>query len=491
MRAWVSRRIRNLWLVPFAADFLAVSAAYYATLVVRFDRTFGQEIFSEINRLLGVRPTGALGDQFRVFYFVSAPRIVLLLTAVLCVLYALHDLYPGRRFIRPRPTAWNVLRANLAALGMFFVYFYLRRNVFHPRGYFVTVLFLNVLFCVLFRGAAEALLRWLRLRFGFDRCPALLIGSGSRADFLADYVQRLQPHGIALAGREGFDAAMPCDRWLDGIEARSRELGVAMLIVAEPMLTVNQIMQILERAARLQVAVKVLSDRLDVLNEQAGQPVDMIRGVPLVHFNAPEDSRVYQSVKKGVGLLAAWPLTLVALPLMGAIAAAIALFSRGSLFFVQERIGINRIPFRMWKFRTMHSDAEEQQASVEPFNESDSGLFKMRRDPRITAVGRVLRRFSLDELPQLFNVLRGEMTFVGPRPLPWRDFRNYYEQWHYTRHEGLPGLTCLWQVSGRSEIGFQDMCVLDVYYLRNQNWILDVKILLKTFWVVLFARGAY
>jgi lipopolysaccharide/colanic/teichoic acid biosynthesis glycosyltransferase len=128
---------------------------------------------------------------------------------------------------------------------------------------------------------------------------------------------------------------------------------------------------------------------------------------------------------------------------------------------------------------------------MEEFNESPDVVFKMRRDPRVTPVGRFLRRFSLDELPQLLNVLRGEMALVGPRPLPRRDFAGYYEQWHYGRHDGLPGLTCLWQVSGRSEIDFQNMCLLDVYYLRNQGWILDLKLLMRSAWVVLFGRGAY
>ena len=159
--------------------------------------------------------------------------------------------------------------------------------------------------------------------------------------------------------------------------------------------------------------------------------------------------------------------------------------------FVQERMGVNRKPFRMFKFRTMYDRAEEMRAQIEEFNESSGGLFKIRMDPRITPVGRFLRRFSLDEVPQLLNVVRGEMVLVGPRPLPRRDFENYYEEWHYSRHQGMPGLTCLWQVSGRSDLDFHNMCILDVYYLRNQGWLMDLKILLKTIWVVLFARGAY
>jgi lipopolysaccharide/colanic/teichoic acid biosynthesis glycosyltransferase len=145
----------------------------------------------------------------------------------------------------------------------------------------------------------------------------------------------------------------------------------------------------------------------------------------------------------------------------------------------------------MVKFRTMHNRADEVQAQLEELNESGEGLFKVRRDPRVTPVGRFLRRFSLDELPQLWNVLRGEMLLVGPRPLPRRDFENYYEQWHYQRHGGLPGLTCLWQVSGRSDIAFHNMCILDVYYLENASLWLDLRILLRTVGVVLFAKGAY
>jgi lipopolysaccharide/colanic/teichoic acid biosynthesis glycosyltransferase len=169
----------------------------------------------------------------------------------------------------------------------------------------------------------------------------------------------------------------------------------------------------------------------------------------------------------------------------------IRLTSRGPALFVQERIGINRRPFQMFKFRTMYNRADEMQAEIEELNESGEGLFKIRHDPRVTPVGRLLRRFSLDELPQLFNVLKGNMNIVGPRPLPRRDFNNYYEKWHYNRHEGLPGLTCLWQVSGRSDVNFYNMCILDVYYLRNRSSVLDAKILLRTIGVVLFAKGAY
>jgi lipopolysaccharide/colanic/teichoic acid biosynthesis glycosyltransferase len=182
---------------------------------------------------------------------------------------------------------------------------------------------------------------------------------------------------------------------------------------------------------------------------------------------------------------------LVLTPVLLLVALCIRLTSSGPALFRQERIGVNRKPFTILKFRTMFAGSESDQADMEHLNESQGALFKIRQDPRVTPVGRVLRRFSLDELPQLVNVVRGEMALVGPRPLPRRDFENYYEDWHYGRHAGLPGITCLWQISGRSLVHFEDMCILDIYYLRNRDWIQDVAILLRTAQAVFLSRGAY
>ena len=173
-------------------------------------------------------------------------------------------------------------------------------------------------------------------------------------------------------------------------------------------------------------------------------------------------------------------------------AALVRATSPGPALFRQKRYGINRRTFTMFKFRTMYVDAEKRLADLESQNKmGKGGLFKIAHDPRITPVGHPLRRFSIDELPQLFNVLRGDMRFVGPRPLPERDFNNYYRDWHYGRHLGTPGLTCLWQVSGRSDIDFPSMCILDLYYVRNNSWALDLSILFRTVAVIFNGKGAY
>jgi lipopolysaccharide/colanic/teichoic acid biosynthesis glycosyltransferase len=160
------------------------------------------------------------------------------------------------------------------------------------------------------------------------------------------------------------------------------------------------------------------------------------------------------------------------------------------VFFRDLRVGLNEREFGMIKFRTMYEDAPERQARLEAENEAEGALFKVRDDPRVTRVGRLLRRFSLDEVPQVLNVLRGEMSLVGPRPLPLRDFE-LLEPWHRKRYLVLPGMTGLWQIAGRSDLGFDDLVRLDFYYLENWSIWLDISILVRTIPAVLAGRGAY
>ncbi len=185
-------------------------------------------------------------------------------------------------------------------------------------------------------------------------------------------------------------------------------------------------------------------------------------------------------------------LLLLLSPIYLLIAILIKFDSPGPIFFRQERIGLHGRKFKIWKFRTMVVDAEKLQASLEAKNEIKDGiLFKIKDDPRVTPVGKFLRRYSLDELPQLFNVFLGEMSLVGPRPLPCRDVEKFTSR-HFIRQEVLPGITGLWQVSGRSNIdNFEDAFKLDIAYIENWSFWLDLKILLKTVKVVLQKTGAY
>jgi lipopolysaccharide/colanic/teichoic acid biosynthesis glycosyltransferase len=168
----------------------------------------------------------------------------------------------------------------------------------------------------------------------------------------------------------------------------------------------------------------------------------------------------------------------------------IKLSSSGSVLYADPRIGLGQQPFQMLKFRTMVTGASEEQEALEEDNEASGPLFKIRDDPRVTQVGRLLRRLSIDEVPNVINVLRGEMSLVGPRPLPLRDY-NQLEEWHRRRYNVLPGMTGLWQVAGRSDLTFDDLVRLDFYYIENWSIWLDISILLKTPGAVLARKGAY
>ncbi|MBA2750467.1 MAG: exopolysaccharide biosynthesis polyprenyl glycosylphosphotransferase [Tatlockia sp.] len=201
-------------------------------------------------------------------------------------------------------------------------------------------------------------------------------------------------------------------------------------------------------------------------------------------------------VKRSIDLCCSIILSIIILPVYLVIALIIKLDSSGVVFFKQERIGLHGQKFKIWKFRTMVSNAEKMQKDLEAKNEIKDGiLFKMKNDPRITRVGKFLRAYSLDELPQLLNVIIGEMSLVGPRPLPIRDVEKFqisHQISHLIRQEVLPGITGLWQVSGRSNINnFEDAVKLDINYIENWSLFLDLTILFKTFKVVLLKTGAY
>jgi exopolysaccharide biosynthesis polyprenyl glycosylphosphotransferase len=195
-------------------------------------------------------------------------------------------------------------------------------------------------------------------------------------------------------------------------------------------------------------------------------------------------------VKRGLDVTLSLALLLSIAPVLVVIGLLVKLTSRGPVLFRQERIGRNKRRFFIYKFRTMVPNAEKLQPALEGLNEAAGPVFKIRNDPRVTPIGRLLRRTSLDELPQLFNVLRGDMSLVGPRPLPVRDYEGFDQDWQRRRFSVRPGITCLWQVNGRSNIAFDHWMKLDLQYLDEWSIWLDVKILAQTIPAVLKRSGA-
>jgi exopolysaccharide biosynthesis polyprenyl glycosylphosphotransferase len=260
------------------------------------------------------------------------------------------------------------------------------------------------------------------------------------------------------------------------------------LIVTDSDYSERDLLQMVEHAHRSGVKVRVAPKTTELL-VQRGEYVPG-QGVPLFELRPPVFAGTDWAVKRAFDIVVSSLVLVVGLPLWLAIAAVIKLTSDGPVLYSDPRVGLGERTFEMFKFRTMFQGAAELRGELDELNEAGGALFKMRSDPRVTRIGAVLRRLSIDELPNMLNVLRGEMSLVGPRPLPAADYA-LLEEWHRKRSFVLPGMTGLWQISGRSDLSFDDLVRLDFYYLENWSIWLDITILAKTLPAVLSSRGAY
>jgi exopolysaccharide biosynthesis polyprenyl glycosylphosphotransferase len=290
------------------------------------------------------------------------------------------------------------------------------------------------------------------------------------------------------ASRGGIDYQILGDeRPGPGVQRALSQLQLDELIVADGG-SESELLALVEHAHRRGVTVRVAPRTTELLVER-GHYVPG-QAVPLFELRPPILAGGDWIVKRSFDLLVSALIIVVGAPLWIVLALAIKLSSRGPVFYADERIGLGERPFRMLKLRTMVANAAHGQAALEAVNEASGALFKIRDDPRVTRLGRVLRRFSIDEVPNVVNVLRGQMSLVGPRPLPLRDHARL-EDWHRRRADVLPGMTGLWQIAGRSDLSFDDLVRLDFYYLENWSLWLDITILVKTLPAVVSRRGAY
>ena len=309
----------------------------------------------------------------------------------------------------------------------------------------------------------------LRRTLGSDR-------SGIRYEFLGAIV----PNGDA--------GDLPVLGGLDAVPRILREHDVHELIVTDGGFGERDLLELVEEAHRFGAKVKIAPRTTELLLQRAEYIPG--EGAPLFELRPPALAGSEWALKRGFDLVVSSIVIVAGLPLWLAVAGAVKLSSRGPVFYRDRRIGLSERPFGMMKFRTMYANAAARQGALEADNEASGPLFKIKDDPRVTPVGRFLRRYSLDEMPQVLNVLWGEMSLVGPRPLPIRDYEQLLP-WHRKRYLVLPGMTGLWQVSGRIDLSFDDLVRLDFYYIENWSVWLDITILARTLPAVLARRGAY
>ncbi|MDX6512913.1 MAG: hypothetical protein QOE36_2417 [Gaiellaceae bacterium] len=362
---------------------------------------------------------------------------------------------------------------------------------YHTFGLTPVALVLTAALIGLLRASYEVLTKDIFRIVGIRR-RALLVGEGehlthlhqtlgaARGGIAYDFVGAIAP------ADDGVDLPVLGDLGaLPGILATRR---VDELIVTDSGFDDEQVLEIVEQAHRCGVQVRIAPKTTELLT-QRGEYVPG-QGVPLFELRPPVFAGTDWAVKRAFDVAVSGLLIVVGLPVWLVVAALVKLTSSGPVFYRDRRIGLGEREFGMLKFRTMYANASAQQARLEEHNEATGALFKIRDDPRVTPVGRVLRRLSLDEIPQVLNVLLGEMSLVGPRPLPVRDHA-MLEDWHRKRYLVLPGMSGLWQISGRGSLSFDDLVRLDFYYLENWSIWLDISILAKTIPAVLVRRGAY
>jgi exopolysaccharide biosynthesis polyprenyl glycosylphosphotransferase len=348
-----------------------------------------------------------------------------------------------------------------------------------------------------FDTAARAAARGVAHRRGPLRQRTVIVGSGLVADRLVDRLDRHAEFGLEAIGivdddvhTLNGDQPLPILGSLDQLDTVLDECDVDRVIVAFSRASHQELLNCIRACRDRRIAVDVVPRLFELLD--GARSLNQIGGLPLLSIGAPPLNASSRAAKRALDVFVSALALIVLSPLLIAIAIAIKLTSRGPVFFRQVRAGRAGKEFMLFKFRSMYADADERKRQFEAENEAADGvMFKIREDPRITAVGGFLRRTSLDELPQLINVLLGEMSLVGPRPLILEESKHAARTWHARRLDLRPGLTGLWQISGRSDLPFQEMVRFDYQYVAGWSMARDIEILLATVPVVLSGRGAY
>ncbi len=456
-------RIVSLLICDYAAIFLAIFTALAVKTGIQGDFVF-QAVLDQTQSYIGFA------------YLVTV------------LLFARSDLYAERA---RRPGLPRIVTALFQATVVMVVFALADGQKFQSYYVFYGSLFFGVVYVNTFRWVHAGVTGALLEKAGFSR-RALVVGGGRHAEFVGRALEdspRLPVEVVGCVSPDGRpQGGLPALGRTDDIPAVLAEHAIQDVVIADPDFPQERAVELADHCHQRGVAVHVAPTTMEILLQRA----EFVPGqsLPLFTLKPPVFDGLDFALKRGFDLVGATFLMVLLSPVLLACAVATRLSSRGPVLYRSIRPGMGGEPFACMKFRTMRTDADARQADLEEMNEADGALFKIREDPRVTPVGRVLRRFSLDELPQLANVLRGDMSLVGPRPLPMRDFQRL-DDWHKKRYLVLPGITGLWQVSGRAELEFDDLVRLDFLYLERWSIALDLVIILKTVPAVLRRHGAF
>lgn len=436
----------------------------------------------------------AVDPAFDVPYAVYLP-FVAIFTLLLILVFRQQGVYRLRRKISWFDEFYAIVNGTATGTIITIVFIFLYRPSFYSRVIFIYAGLLSVTILGLSRLIKVTALRRMR-RKGVGTKRVLIIGAGEVARTVMRMVVANPEAGFDVVGFLDDNPAKgstDIGRFkalgsIDNLANILVEEEIDEVIITLPWQHHRKIIGVMTQCERRNVQPRIVPDLFQMtLNRMH---VEEIAGVPMIGIKEVGIGGLNQVVKRTIDVVIGALALFLGAPLMGLIALMIKMESPGPVLFKQERLGKNGRRFTVYKFRSMIKGAEEQIAELGELNEADGPLFKIKDDPRLTRLGKWLRRLSLDELPQFYNVLRGEMSLIGPRP-PLPAEVEQYQEWHKRRLEVSPGITGLWQVSGRSELTFDEMALLDIYYIENWSLGLDTKILWQTIPRVIFGDGAY
>jgi exopolysaccharide biosynthesis polyprenyl glycosylphosphotransferase len=491
----LKERARTLAVSIFLLDLTLVAAAFLAAYGVR-------------DALLPrIAP-----DTFptRLYPLAEYLPLLPLALAIWGAMLLLSGRYRSHRTVPILDEAWAIIRVCAVGAAFFSLLLYVARideqllgNDRISRFWIFLFAIFSCVFLLTEKLGLRITSRWVRMH-GFNYRTVLIVGTGPTALAIADSIHGHRYWGFRILGfiangvsgnsgngGNGFPAGFPRSWPILGEVADIPRI-VESNAVDDVIFAVHR--RDLDRLEDLFLSLQEQGIRtrlaLDLFpHTRAKVQLEELDGMPLLSFATAPTSHVQLLAKRALDVALAALLLFLGLPVVLAVATAIKLTSGGNVLFRQTRCGLNGRFFTLYKFRTMVEDAEELRRELMHLNEMNGPVFKLKADPRVTALGRFLRRFSLDELPQLWNVLRGDMSLVGPRP-PIPEEVAKYERWQRRRLAMKPGMTCLWQISGRNELDFHRWMELDLEYIDSWTPLLDLKILVKTIPAVLSGRGA-
>ena len=469
---------RRSWLLPallVVSDGLATSLAFYAAWYARYIAQLGPDI-----------------DDFSFVPYSNWFPLQLWLIPLLVITFQLAGLYRARRGIEWFDDIPAIIRGTALGVMILFTAVALTRYPASSRLTYILVWAFSAALIVLGRAWVQFVLAQLHRRgVGVER--VLVVGGNNLGKMIMQSLDARAHLGYRVVGfvDDDWDADFAKFRrlgGLDDVERLAEQERIDHVVVALPSASHAAILRIVDHCRGAHVRFRLVPDLYEMSLSRVD--VDTVSGIPLIGLREVSIRGANAVAKRATDIVISATVLLFCAPLLALIALLIRLESPGPVLYRHVRIGKNGQPFTMLKFRSMRQDAARLRQEMVAGADGDGRLFKARNDPRRTRVGAAIRRSSLDELPQLWNVLLGDMSVVGPRPQIPEEVATY-DEWHHKRLAASPGLTGLWQVSGRSELTFDEMVIYDIYYIENWSLGLDFRILLRTIPAVIRGRGAF